>query len=121
MPSVDFGAGGENCPAGIGATRGVPYDLDLGYFKILFKARRRGNKLGGRLEAAQSADYVLHVLFDLKRQWRPCGSRLIFHLDKLAGQSWQAGEVQAMPRIKRGRGKHDCWSRNPREYADSQR
>ncbi len=46
------------------------------------------------MEAAQTADYLLHVLFALERHWRPYSSRLIFHLDKLHSQGWRAGEVR---------------------------
>lgn len=59
------------------------------------KAWRRGNKLGARLEAAQTADYLVTTLFALEHRWRPYSSRLIFHLDKLSGQGWQSGELQA--------------------------
>lgn len=66
-----------------------------GMFRSL-KAWRWGNELGGRMEAAQTADYLLHVLFALERQWRPYSSRLIFHLDKLEHQGWQPDELRAI-------------------------
>jgi Domain of unknown function (DUF4037) len=66
-----------------------------GMFRSL-KCWRWGNELGGRMEAAQTADYLLHLLFALERQWRPYSSRLIFHLDQLAPQGWQSGELRAI-------------------------
>jgi hypothetical protein len=60
------------------------------------KAWRRGNELGGRMEAAQTADYLLHVLYALERHWRPYSSRLIYHLDKLAHQGWQPDELKGI-------------------------
>jgi len=65
-----------------------------GFFRSL-KCWRRGNTLGGRLEAAQSADSLLHLLFALEQRWRPYSSRLIFHLHRLVGQGWQPGELEA--------------------------
>ena len=72
------------------------YDAYLNSVYRSLKAWRRGNELGGRMEAAQTADYLVHMLFALERHWRPYSSRLIFHLDKLDGQGWQPGEVRAM-------------------------
>lgn len=65
------------------------YDAYLNGFYRSLKCWRRGNTLGGRLEAAQSTDYLLHLLFALEQRWRPHSSRLIFHLHHLAGQGWQ--------------------------------
>lgn len=48
------------------------------------------------MEAAQTADALLHVLFGLERHWRPYSSRLIFHLHKLEPQGWAPGEVRAI-------------------------
>src|SRR5215510_4220630 len=70
------------------------YDAYLNGLYRSLKAWRRGNELGGRMEAAQTADYLLHVLFALERHWRPYSSRLIFHLDKLEAQGWRSGEVR---------------------------
>lgn len=58
------------------------------------KSWRRGDVLGARMEAAQSTDYVLQVLFALECHVRPYNSRLWYHLDKLAGQGWQVAELQ---------------------------
>ncbi len=70
------------------------YDAYLNGLYRSLKSWRRGNELGGRMEAAQTADYLLHLLFALERHWRPYSSRLIFHLDKLEPQGWRAGEVR---------------------------
>jgi hypothetical protein len=72
------------------------YDAYLNGFYRSLKAWRRGNELGGRLEAAQTADYLLHLLFALERHWRPYSDRLIFHLDKLNAQGWRSDELQAI-------------------------
>ena len=58
------------------------------------KSWRRGDVLGARIEAAQSVDYVLQMLFALECHWRPYNSRLWYHLDKLAVQGWQMVEMQ---------------------------
>jgi hypothetical protein len=72
------------------------YDAYLNGLYRSLKAWRWGNELGGRMEAAQTADYLLHVLFALERQWRPYSSRLIFHLDKLERQGWRSDELSAI-------------------------
>jgi hypothetical protein len=67
-----------------------------GYLNALYRSLKswsRGNQLGARLEAAQSADSLLGTLFALEREWRPFGSRVYLHLDKLKGQGWQDGEL----------------------------
>lgn len=71
------------------------YDAYLNGFYRSLKCWRRRNTLGGRLEAAQSADILLHLLFALEQRRCPYGSRLIFHLHHLAGQGWQGGELEA--------------------------
>jgi len=72
------------------------YDAYLNGLYRSLKAWRRGNELGGRMEAAQTADYLLHILFALERRWRPYSSRLIFHLDELEHQGWQPDELRAI-------------------------
>ena len=72
------------------------YDAYLNGLYRSLKAWRWGNELGGRMEAAQTADYLLYVLFALERRWRPYSSRLRFHLDKLEGQGWRSGEMQVI-------------------------
>ncbi|MFN8490440.1 MAG: DUF4037 domain-containing protein [Caldilineaceae bacterium] len=69
------------------------YDAYLNGLYRSLKAWRRGNELGARLEAAQTADYLIYLLFALEHHWRPYSSRLIFHLDKLEGQGWQSSEL----------------------------
>ena len=58
------------------------------------KAWHRGLELGGRMEAAETANYLLHLFFALDGRWRPYSSRLTFHLDELEPQGWQSGELQ---------------------------
>jgi hypothetical protein len=58
----------------------------LNSFYRSLKCWRRGNALGVRLEAAESTDYLLYLLFALEQRWRPYSSGLIFHLHHLAGQ-----------------------------------
>lgn len=70
------------------------YDAYLNGLYRSLKAWRRGNELGARLEAAQTADYLITLLFALEGRWRPYSSRLGFHLDKLAIQGWQPAELQ---------------------------
>ena len=69
------------------------YDAYLNGLYRSLKAWRRGNELGGRMEAAQTVDHLLHLLFALERHWRPYSSRLVYHLDKLSGQGWEPGEL----------------------------
>lgn len=71
------------------------YDDYLNGFYRSLKCWRRGNTLGGRLEAAESTNSLLNLLFALEQRWRPYSSRLIFHLHHLAGQGWQQGELDA--------------------------
>jgi hypothetical protein len=70
------------------------YDAYLNGLYRSLKAWRRRNELGGRMEAAHTADYLLHVLYALERHWRPYSSRLIYHLDKLERQGWAPGELR---------------------------
>jgi hypothetical protein len=63
-----------------------------GMFRSL-KSWRRGNELGGRLEATESVDYLMYLLFALEGRWRPYSSRLWLHLSALDGQGWQPGEL----------------------------
>ena len=72
------------------------YDAYLNSLYRSLKAWRRGNALGARLEAAESANYLLHLLFALECHWRPYSSRLLFHLNKLHGQGWQPDEFSAL-------------------------
>ena len=60
------------------------------------KAWHRGLEIGGRMEAAETANYLLHLFYALEGSWRPYSSRLTFHLDRLDHQGWQPGELQAI-------------------------
>ena len=55
---------------------------------------RRSDELGARLNATQSVEPLLDTLFALERLWRPFGSRLYLHLEKLKEQGWQDGELR---------------------------
>ena len=50
------------------------YDAYLNGLYRSLKAWRWGNEFGGRMEAAQTADHLLHLLFALERHWRPYSS-----------------------------------------------
>lgn len=71
------------------------YDAYLNALYRSLKCWRRGNELGGRLEAAESAGGLLSTLFALERRWTPYRSRLRYHLHHLAGQGWAPGELEA--------------------------
>src|SRR5262245_19411664 len=70
------------------------YDAYLNSMFRSLKCWRRGDELGARLNAAQSVDSLLGTLFALERLWRPFGSRVYLHLEKLKGQGWQDGELR---------------------------
>ena len=72
------------------------YDAYLNGMYRSLKSWRRGNELGGRLEAAQTVDALLHTLFALESHWRPYSSRLYLYLDRLSGQGWQPDELRAI-------------------------
>jgi hypothetical protein len=72
------------------------YDTYLNGLYRSLKAWRRGDTLGGRLEAAQTADALLHLLFALEGRWRPYSSRLSLHLAALTGQGWQPDELRTV-------------------------
>jgi Domain of unknown function (DUF4037) len=67
------------------------FDAYLNAFYRSLKAWRRGNQLGGQLQAAESAMHVVRVLFALDRRWAPYHDRLVGQLDTLAGQGWPPG------------------------------
>jgi Domain of unknown function (DUF4037) len=67
------------------------------YLNSLFrslKCWRRGDELGARLNAAQSADSLLEALFALERLWRPFASRTYLRIELLNAQGWQDGELR---------------------------
>jgi len=78
------------------ATAANRYDDYLNRLYRSLKAWRRGNELGGRLQAAESAFALLHILFALERRHQPYHDRLWLHLDSLAPQGWQPGELRAI-------------------------
>ena len=74
-------------------------DIYDGYLNSLYrslKAWRRGNDLGGRMQAAEGARILLDLLFALERRWRPYHDRLWINLHHLDGQGWQPGELRAI-------------------------
>jgi hypothetical protein len=78
------------------ATAANQYDDYLNGLYRSLKAWRRGNELGARLQAAESAFALLHILFALERRHPPYHDRLWLHLDSLASQGWQPGELRAI-------------------------
>jgi hypothetical protein len=58
------------------------------------KCWRRGDELGARLNATQSVETLLDMLFALERLWRPFESRVYLHLEKLKEQGWQEDELR---------------------------
>jgi hypothetical protein len=71
------------------------YDGYLNSWVRSLKALRRGDELGGRLHAAQSAVYLLQALFGLEHRWLP-------YLDRLE---------PALPEIERAQGWGDGFLR----------
>jgi hypothetical protein len=67
------------------------FDAYLNAFYRSLKAWRRGNQLGGQLQAAESAFHLIRVLYALERRWAPYHDRLVGQLDMLAGQGWPQG------------------------------
>ena len=55
------------------------------------KAARRGDELGARLQAADSAMHLVRTLFSLERRWTPYADRLGPQLSTLSGQGWPEG------------------------------
>jgi hypothetical protein len=72
------------------------YDSYLNALMRSCKAWKRGNDLGARIMAAESALALLHVLFALERRWRPWNDRLWVKLHHLDGQGWQPGELRTI-------------------------
>jgi hypothetical protein len=67
------------------------FDAYINAFYRSMKAWRRGNKLGGQLQAADSAMHLVRVLFAIERRWPPYHDRLVHQLDTLASQGWPPG------------------------------
>lgn len=72
------------------------YDTYLNAVYRSLKAWKRGNALGGHLEAAESVTALVHTLFALERRWCPYSSRLFLHLGDLAGQGWDRDELRSI-------------------------
>jgi hypothetical protein len=72
------------------------YDSYLNSFVRSLKAWRRGDELGGRLHAAQSALFLLPVLFGLERSWMPYFDSVAASLPQIeASQGWEDGFLRA--------------------------
>jgi hypothetical protein len=70
------------------------YDGYLNCFVRSLKAWRRGNELGARMQAAESALYLVRLLFALEHRWHPYHDQLAGPLGNLEqAQGWQAGEL----------------------------
>jgi len=70
------------------------YDDYLNCFVRSLKAWRRGNELGARMQAAESALHLVRLLFALERRWHPYHDQLAQPLGDLEqAQGWQAGEL----------------------------
>jgi Nucleotidyltransferase domain len=68
------------------------YDSYLNSFVRSLKSWRRGDNLGGRLHAAQSARYLLAALFGLERSWMPYFDSLDATLPAIeTAQGWEDG------------------------------
>jgi hypothetical protein len=79
------------------AYAGVPeaYDGYLNSWVRSLKAWRKGDELGGRLHASQSAVYLLHALFGLERRWLPYLDALEQALPEIeAAQGWKPGYLR---------------------------
>jgi uncharacterized protein DUF4037 len=72
------------------------YDSYLNGLMRSCKAWRRGNDLGARIMAAESATWLLHTLFALERRWRPWNDRLPAKLAQLDPQGWHPGELRSL-------------------------
>jgi len=70
------------------------FDAYINAFYRSLKAWRRGNELGGRLQAAESAMHLVRVLFALERRRTPYHDRLVWQLDRLDTQGWPAGYLR---------------------------
>jgi hypothetical protein len=79
------------------------YDGYLNCFVRSLKAWRRGDELGGRMQAAESALLLVRTLFALEHRWHPYHDQLAGPLAELEpAQGWKAGELaDAMLRLVR--------------------
>jgi Domain of unknown function (DUF4037) len=70
------------------------FDAYLNAFYRSLKCWRRGDELGARLEAADSAMHLVRTLFSLERRWTPYPGRLDAQLALLDGQGWPPGYLR---------------------------
>ena len=79
------------------------YDAYLNCFVRSLKSWRRGDELGGRMQASESALHLVRVLFALERRWHPYHDQLAGPLRELERvQGWGEGELaEALLRIVR--------------------
>jgi hypothetical protein len=69
------------------------FDAYANAFYRSVKAWRRGDELGGRLHAADSAGHLVRTLFALEQRWTPYHDRLVPQLWRLDGQGWLPGSL----------------------------
>jgi hypothetical protein len=70
------------------------YDGYLNCFVRSLKAWRRGDELGGRMQAAESALLLVRTLFALEHRWHPYHDQLAGPLAELeTAQGWKTGEL----------------------------
>jgi hypothetical protein len=69
------------------------FEGDLNGFCRSVKAWHRGNELGGRRQAAESAMFLVRTVYALAGRWTPYHDRLMTQLDTLADQGWAPGEL----------------------------
>lgn len=70
------------------------FDAYINAFYRSLKAWRRGNEIGGRLQAAESIMHLVRVLFALERRRAPYHDRLAWQLDALDAQGWEPNELR---------------------------
>jgi hypothetical protein len=85
------------------ACLGEHYDGYLNCFVRSLKAWRRGDELGGRMQAGESALHLVRTLFALERRWHPYHDQLAGPLRELEPtQGWNEGELaEALLRLLR--------------------
>lgn len=72
------------------------YDAYLNCFVRSLKAWRRGDELGGRMQAAESCLYLVRLLFALEERWPPYHDQLRGPLSELErAQGWEQGFLGA--------------------------
>lgn len=71
------------------------YDGYLNCFVRSLKAWRRGDELGGRMQAAESCLYLVRLLFAAEEQWPPYHDQLRLPLRRLEQtQGWEEGFLE---------------------------